>query len=151
MSENYLDRDCHITIQQALDKYYAQNPDFYQPDRLDDDSRKVFFAHDVCHIIFGCDTSLNGEAKIDIWMLNGIDLSFKEYFDDYMNAGSVREALSQVSLRQILSQAIFSSISIIKVYFAGKQVNPKWKYYNYHDYLDRSITEIRKEFNIKII
>jgi ubiquinone biosynthesis protein Coq4 len=66
MSENYLDQDCQFTLQQALDRYYAKNPGFYQPHQLDDNSRKVFFAHDVCHILFGCDTSLKGEAKVDL-------------------------------------------------------------------------------------
>jgi ubiquinone biosynthesis protein Coq4 len=151
MSENYLNRDCNITLREALDKYYAHNPDFYQPHQLDNDSKKVFFAHDVCHIIFGCDTSLDGESKVDIWMLNAIDLKFKEYFDDYMAASTVREALDQIPLKQILLQSIISSISVVKVYFAGRRVQPKWSFYNYQDYLERSILDIRRDFNIQIV
>jgi ubiquinone biosynthesis protein Coq4 len=151
MSDNYLDRDCNITIRQAIDIFYAQNPNFYQPKQLDDDSRAVFFASDVCHIIFGCDTSLNGAFKIDTWVLNAIDLSLKEYYELYTSVVSVRVAMNQISPLQVFFQAILSVFSIVRVYFAGKRVKPKWRFFDYEDYLDLQIMDVRKEFNINVI
>jgi hypothetical protein len=43
MSKNYLDRDCNITISQAISLYYAQNPNFYQPKQLDNESAHIRF------------------------------------------------------------------------------------------------------------
>jgi hypothetical protein len=102
MSDNYLDRDCDLTLQQALDKYYAKNPDFYQPNQLDDDSRRVFFAHDVCHIIFGCDTSLVGEAKVEQWTIHSTNFSFKEYVDTVLSTEATLQAVTEISPIQVL-------------------------------------------------
>jgi ubiquinone biosynthesis protein Coq4 len=151
MSDNYLDRDCNITLRQALDKYYAQNPDFYQPNQLDDDSRKVFFAHDACHIIFGCDTSLVGEAKVEQWMLNSTNFSFQEYVDTVLSTEATRQAVAEVSLFQISTQGILNILPLIKTHLTAKKVQPKWDFYTYPDYLDRSISDIRTEFNIQIV
>jgi ubiquinone biosynthesis protein Coq4 len=151
MSDNYLDRDCHITIQQALDRYYAQNPDFYQPDRLDDDSRKVFFAHDVCHIIFGCDTSLVGEAKVEQWTIHSTNFNFQEYVDMVLSTEATRQAVNEVSIVQMTVKGILNIPILIKTYLRAKKVKPKWDFYNYSGHLERSIAEIRTEFNIRVV
>jgi ubiquinone biosynthesis protein Coq4 len=151
MSDNYLDRDCNITLRQALNKYYLQNPGFYQPNQLDDDSRKVFYAHDVCHIIFGCDTSLAGEAKVEQWMLNSTNFSFQEYVDTVLSTEATRQAVAEVSILQMSIQGIVNIFPLIKTYLAAKKVQPKWSFYTYPDYLDRSISDLRQEFNIQIV
>jgi ubiquinone biosynthesis protein Coq4 len=151
MSDNYLERDCHITLRQALDNYYAQNPDFYQPNQLDDDSRKVFFAHDVCHIIFGCDTSLVGEAKVEQWTLNSTNFNFKEYVDTVLSTEATRQAVNEISPIKLLLQGILNLLPLIKTYLLARKVKPKWDFYTYSKYLDRSISDIRREFNIQIV
>jgi ubiquinone biosynthesis protein Coq4 len=155
MSENYLVQDCDISLQQALDQYYAQNPGFYQPSQLDDDSRKVFFAHDVCHIIFGCDTSLLGEAKVEQWTIHSTNFNLKEYIDSMIGTKATLQAASDIYIVQLTVQLILTMIlnitTLAKTYLRAKKVKPKWDFYNYQSHLDWSIAEIRKEFNIQIV
>lgn len=151
MSDNYLDQDCDLTLQQALDRYYAQNPGFYQPSQLDDESRKVFFAHDVCHIIFGCNTSLVGEAKVEQWTIHSTNFSFQEYVDTVLSTEATRQAVAEISPIQVLGQGFLNIYPLIKTYLRAKKVKPKWDFYKYSEYLDRSLVDIRKEFNIHII
>jgi ubiquinone biosynthesis protein Coq4 len=151
MSDNYLDRDCDITLQQALDKYYAKNPDFYQPNQLDDDSRRVFFAHDVCHIIFGCDTSLVGEAKVEQWTIHSTNFNFKEYVDTVLSTEATREAVAEIPPIQVLTQGVLNIFPLIKTYLRARKVKPKWNFYTYSQYLDRNLVDIREKFNIHII
>ncbi len=151
MSENYLVQDCDISLKEALDRYYAQNPGFYQPNKLDDDFRKIFFAHDVCHIIFGCDTSLVGEAKVEQWTIHSTDFNLKEYVDTILGTEATLPGASEIPILQITVQGILNIPVLIKIYLRAKRVKTKWNFYNYSIYLDRSIGEIRKEFNIEII
>jgi ubiquinone biosynthesis protein Coq4 len=151
MSDNYLVQDSNISLKEALDRYYAQNPGFYQPSQLDDDSRKVFFAHDVCHIIFGCDTSLVGEAKVEQWTIHSTNFNFQEYVDMVLSTEATRQAVSEVSVIQMTVQGIINIPTLVRTYLRAKKVKPKWDFYNYSIYLDRRIADIRKEFNIKII
>lgn len=151
MSDNYLDRDCDITLRQALDKYYAQNPGFYQPNQLDDDSRKVFYAHDVCHIIFGCDTSLVGEAKVEQWTIHSTNFNFKEYVDTVLSTEATRKAVAEISPIQLLIQGSLSIFPLVKTYLRARKVKPKWDFYAYSKYLDRSISDVRRKFNIQVV
>jgi ubiquinone biosynthesis protein Coq4 len=155
MSENYLVQDCDISLKEALDRYYDRNPGFYQPSQLDDNSRKVFFAHDVCHIIFGCDTSLVGEAKVEQWTIHSTNFNLKEYIDSMIGTEAILQAASDIYIVQLTVQLILNTIlsitTLAKIYLRAKKVKPKWDFYNYCGYLDRSIADIRKEFNIQIV
>jgi ubiquinone biosynthesis protein Coq4 len=102
---------------------------------------------DVCHIIFGCDTSLVGEAKVEQWTINSTNFSFQEYVNTTLST----EATRQVSLLQITVQGILNIFPLIRTYLAAKKVKSKWSFYNYPNYLDRNISEIRQEFNIQIV
>jgi ubiquinone biosynthesis protein Coq4 len=155
MSENYLDQNCDITLRQALDQYYAQNPGFYKPDQFESSFNKVFLAHDACHIIFGCDTSIAGEARLEVWTVCASSLSGKSYFDDYVAAITaeqdvLKEVIGLVSLNTIIKY-ILAIFTFIKVYFIARRVKPKWDFYNYSDYLDHNICDIRQEFNIQVV
>jgi ubiquinone biosynthesis protein Coq4 len=151
MSDNYLERDCNITLRQTLNNYYAQNPGFYQPNQLDDDSREVFFAHDVCHIIFGCDTSLAGEFKVEQWTIHSTNFNFKEYVDTILSTEATRKAVAEIPPTQALIQGILNIFPLINIYLRARKVKPKWDFYNYSKYLDRHISDIRREFNIQIV
>jgi ubiquinone biosynthesis protein Coq4 len=151
MSDNYLDQDCDLTLQQALDRYYAQNPGFYQPSQLDDESRRVFFAHDVCHIIFGCNTSLVGEAKVEQWTIHSTNFSFQEYVDTVLSTEATRQAVAEISPIQVLGQGFLNIYPLIKTYLRAKKVKPKWDFYTYSKYLNHRISDIRREFNIQIV
>jgi ubiquinone biosynthesis protein Coq4 len=155
MSDNYLVQDCDISLKQALDRYYAQNPDFYQPSQLDDDSRKVFFAHDVCHIIFGCDTSFVGEAKVEQWTIHSTNFNLKEYFDSMIGTEALLQAASDIYILYLTVQLLLNTLlnipTLAKIYLRAKKVKPKWDCYNYRSYLDRRIIDIRREFNIQVI
>jgi hypothetical protein len=168
MSKSYLAQDCNITLKEALDQYYAQNPGFYKPDEFEGSSNNILLTHDICHIVFGCDTSIAGETKLEVWTLFATNLGFKTYYDDYLSpllmAG--KDALSGDSVAKegfkeairiffkppkSIQQFVSVSFSYIKVFLMTRKVNPKWHYYNYHSHLDRSIAAIRREFNIQVV
>jgi ubiquinone biosynthesis protein Coq4 len=160
MLENYLDPDCNITLRQALDKYYAQNPGFYKPDQFESSYNNILFAHDVCHIVFGCGTQITEESKLEIWTLLATNLSFKSYYNDYlaplftMGKDELKEVGSFFFTFFTLSNLIQYILVIpefVKIFFAAKKVNPKWDYCNYQVHFDRSISDIRQEFRIQVI
>ena len=39
---------------------------------------KTFHDHDLTHVIFGCDTSINGEIALKPWILFGTTISLSE-------------------------------------------------------------------------
>jgi hypothetical protein len=65
-----------LTLQEALDIHYDINPQFTPWDSYDsDEARSLIKAHDISHVIFGCDTSYIGEVKVQTWGKYGANLN----------------------------------------------------------------------------
>lgn len=52
----YTDTNSTQTLQQGLDEYYAVNPHVTDPRKLPPEFAKILLAHDVSHVVYGCDT-----------------------------------------------------------------------------------------------
>ena len=63
----YQAQDSHQTLLEALDEYYARNLGrVRRPSELAPESAALFRSHDLCHVIFGLDTTLADEAMADV-------------------------------------------------------------------------------------
>jgi hypothetical protein len=47
--------------------------------QLTEDSARFFRSHDIAHVVFGLDTTLNDEALGDAWTLLGTDDGLQRY------------------------------------------------------------------------
>ena len=61
---HYQEQDSAQTLRQALDEYYAAEPDLLTPTSLPDEIKRRLRAHDASHVVFGCDTSARGELVL---------------------------------------------------------------------------------------
>jgi hypothetical protein len=60
----YTDRSSTQTLRQGLEEYYAVNLKVTDPRSLQPEFAKILLAHDVSHVVYGCDTSMYDELKI---------------------------------------------------------------------------------------
>ena len=69
-----------ITLQDALRKHYLLNPQFTVWSQYkSDNAKKLVKAHDISHLVFGCDTSLLGEMRVQLWAKFAVQkFGFKE-------------------------------------------------------------------------
>src|SRR5690242_5209262 len=73
------------TLAEALDEYYRANADVVsRPASLPAESAALFRSHDVCHVIFGVDTTLADETIADTRTLLSCDVGWKRY-SAYLN------------------------------------------------------------------
>jgi ubiquinone biosynthesis protein Coq4 len=151
LKQLHLEQNCESTLQQCLDNYYQEHKDFYQPDDMDADSKKVFLAHDVCHIVFGADTNIRGETIVEQWILNATDVGAKNYFEALLSGQTTLDAVKATVNLKSIGQATLSLPAILKTFWRAKQIEPKWNFYNYNEYLHTSINQIREQYKIKII
>jgi hypothetical protein len=59
-------RSGYIDLRQRLDDYYTANPNRTDPRELSQEFAKILLAHDVSHIIFGCDTGMYVDLLTDL-------------------------------------------------------------------------------------
>jgi ubiquinone biosynthesis protein Coq4 len=147
----HLEQNCELTLQNALDQYYLEHPDFYQPSDMDAESKKVFLAHDVCHVIFGCDTNIRGEVIAEQWIMNGTNVGAKNYMDALLNNETTVAAVQDTINPKSIFQGIISAPVALKTLWRARKLEPKWDFYNYQKYLQTSVNQIRAEYKIKII
>ena len=60
----YMDKNSTQTLREGLAEYYAVNPHLTSPETQPPEFAKILLAHDVGHVIYGCDTGMYDELKI---------------------------------------------------------------------------------------
>src|SRR5258706_9375131 len=76
----YQAQDSSQTLSEALTEYYAFNGDtVLPPSALPPESAALFRSHDICHVIFGLDTTLSDEAMADTRTLLSCDVGWSRY------------------------------------------------------------------------
>ncbi|MBN4059560.1 hypothetical protein JYT35_00405 [Acidimicrobium ferrooxidans] len=46
------------------------NSKYFSGGELSVDAQEFFRNHDIAHVVFGCDASIVGEAKVKIWSIS---------------------------------------------------------------------------------
>ena len=75
----YTDKYSTQTVQEGLEEYYKINSDLTNPNTQPDDFGKILLAHDVGHVIYGCDTDMYDELKLLPLSWWTSECTFKEY------------------------------------------------------------------------
>jgi hypothetical protein len=60
----YLDKNSIQTLREGLAEYYALNSHVTSPETQPPEFAQILLAHDVGHVIYGCDTGMYDELKI---------------------------------------------------------------------------------------
>ena len=74
----FMSQECELTLQEGLDELYKGAPEVAAVSAR---KGKAFRDHDLTHVIFGCDTSLNGEILLNPWVLFGTTITGSELKD----------------------------------------------------------------------
>jgi hypothetical protein len=146
----YAEKINELTLGDALQLYYAHNPQFtvwsgYRSER----ARRLVKAHDVSHLIFGCDTSLLGEMRVQLWTKFGVkSFSLKESFL-YARDKEARVLLKNPVGYWAMFLFFLKHISEIrKIRAQSKKMSQKWIYFEEDAYMALKIGDIRRRYNI---
>src|SRR5665213_1567547 len=76
----YQVQDSALTLAEGLEEYYTANVGTVtRPRDLPRESAGLFRSHDICHVIFGLNTSLSDEALADVRTILSCDVGFRRY------------------------------------------------------------------------
>ena len=142
-----------MTLQDALRKHYLLNPQFTPwSDYNSENAKKLVRAHDISHLIFGCDTSLLGEMRVQLWAKFAVQkFSFKE------SLAYARDKEAKVLLKNpvgYLAMFIFFLKhfgEIGRVRRQSQLMPAKWVYFEEDAYMTSPVGAIRKQFGVVVI
>ena len=143
------------TVQQGLEEYYKINSDLTKPNTQPDDFGKILLAHDVGHIIYGCDIDMYDELKLLPLSWWTSECTFTEYlkmrknpavdvmYDDLIkNHGVIWLYLSIFTvLPRLLPE-------LILIYFKTRNHSNRVPFLEFESLLNRSLLDIRQEFGL---
>jgi hypothetical protein len=143
------------TLREGLKEYYALNPHVTGPETQPPEFAKILLAHDVGHVIYGCDTGMYDELKILPLFWWTSECTFQTYLKmkntpavDVMYDDMIREKgvlwLYGAVLR-VLPRLIPELISI---WFKTRKRQNRVPFLEFEPLLDRSLLDIRQEFSL---
>lgn len=139
-----------ITLQDGLEIFHKKNSKYFSERTYTKKGEAFLKNHDVAHVVFGCDISIYGEGVVKVWTTFGTTLSFWKVISGY-NEANAFELFRMYSFRHI-SKNIFRFLRAIpKTIVRAKAMSKPWPFSAYEAYLNRPISEVRKEFNIQVL
>lgn len=152
---HYTDKNSTQTLHEGLEEYYAVNSDFTHPSKMPPDFAKIMLAHDASHVIYGCDTDMYDELKILPLTFWTSDFKFRDYLRERKNP-AVDVMYDDLIKRQGVVW-LYGSIAvvlprlmpeIISIWFKTRNRQRCIPYLNFEQFLDRSLLDIRQEFDL---
>jgi len=144
--------DDSITLKQGLEQFYEEYKYHLSHDKegIPLEVKSFFKSHDIAHVLFGCDISLFGEGSVKIWTVYGTTLGFWNHIKAYKKADAY-DLSKNFSFTHVVGN-IFKFLSNIPILIIrAKRMHRLWPWAEFEPYLDKPISEIRKEFNIQVL
>jgi hypothetical protein len=155
----YIHKNSSQTLQQGLEEYYESNPKITDPRKLPPEFAQILIAHDVSHVILGCDTKMHDEIKLLPLSFWTSDFKFADYLRTNKDP-KIRPAIA-IMYQDLIKQHgrlwLYSSILLLLLRLLPEVILMWWKtraarkYYpflNYEPLLKRSLWEIRREYDL---
>lgn len=156
---NYTDKNSTQTLRQGLQEYYTVNPNLTNPQELPPEFSKILSAHDVSHIIFGCDTGMYDELKLLplIWWTS--DYKFRDHLRTLQDStiGPAIRIMHDDLIKQHGWIGLYGSIfwvlprlipELYKIWLKTHKRQHFVPFVNFEPLLDRSLRSIRQEYDL---
>jgi len=158
----YTDKYSTQTLRQGMEEYFKENNKNTYPNRMREDFSKLLMAHDITHVVFGYDTDMCDEWRLFFFTLFVTNYTFKEYVrayqdwlrdrDDPSVSATLDDVLKEQNALRFYSVSLISLLlvlpEIVVMWFQTRGHQNYWSYYEYEPMLDRSLLDIRQEFNL---
>lgn len=142
-----------LPLNEALHRHCLLNSQFtiwsnYQSEI----AKKLVKAHDISHLVFGCDTSLLGEMRVQLWAKFGVQkFGFKESLMYAKDKEAKVLLKNPVGYKAMLLFFIKNIAEVGKVRSQAKQMAEKWIYFEEDHYMQDTVGEVRAKFGIAVI
>jgi hypothetical protein len=146
----YLEEGSTQHLSEGIAEYYAHNPALLDPSRLPLDAAELFRQHDAGHVVFACDTSPRGETLIDTWTIFATTAGLRGYLQ-YFKYPQVNQIFAETGYWRLAVEFVRCVPDVFRVLLRSRRMPARWPWQHYGRYLDRTLSDIRREFNIHVL
>ena len=146
----YMRPDATMTLREGLAEYYTTIDGLITEENADPEVAALFRFHDTCHVLFGCDTSIHGEALADTWSIFGTTVTLKTY-QRYLSFSETQSIFKSMTFKDLLKAIGESVTSMPLAFWRAQHMTKKWPFMDHEQHMDRPLDELRAEFGIEVI
>jgi hypothetical protein len=148
----YQAQDSQQTLSDGLAEYYGRNRGgVAPPDSLSPESAALFRSHDMCHVIFGLDTTLSDEAMADTRTLLSCDVGWRRYAKYMTSDPEAKAIFKQVGYVTVIWGTIRTLPRMARAVWEAWKMPKRWPWDPPETYQSRSLGDLRREFGIRVI
>lgn len=151
----YINKHSAQTLREGLTEYYALNPHVTDPATQPSEFGKILRAHDVGHVIYGCDTGMYDELKILPLFWWTSECTFQAYLSmrnspavDVMYEDMVKEKGELWLYGAVLRVLPGVLAELIPIWFKTRNRRKLLPFLEFEPLLDRTLLDIRQEFDL---
>jgi len=147
-------QDCKLLLEDGLIEYRSYLQINNKKQLKDAPGSSIIRDHDITHVIFGLDTSLEQESLLDSWLFSGASWKLKDLLA-YGKLPELKELNKylgrEVGYIRLIRMVISLIPTKILIWRRARRMKKKWPFKSYEEYLKMRICDIRDEFGIKIL
>jgi hypothetical protein len=146
----YEHQDAKQTLREGLEEYYGSDPSLLAPEHVSQDIALGLRAHDAAHVVFGCDTTVRGEVVLARWSLFGAVDGMQIYLRG-MRSSETRFLFVDFFRKLRPSILFFAAFDGGRALIRSLFLRRRWPTFDWQNYADRPLVEIRREFRIRVL
>ncbi|HZK98338.1 MAG TPA: hypothetical protein VFC47_00430 [Caulobacteraceae bacterium] len=148
----YQRQDSPQTLAQGLEEYYAANiGKVTHPSHLPPESIGLFLSHDMCHVIFGLNTTLADEALADVRTLLSSDVGTRRYASYLATDKQAQALFKELGYLKSVWVTILALPRIVRAVIEALRMKKRWPWNPPPDLGERRLADLRLEFGIRVI
>ena len=149
---HYQQQDSPQTLADGLEEYYAANiAKVVRPRDLPPESVALFRSHDMCHVVFGLNTTLDDEAMADFRTLFSCDVGWRQY-GRYMTSDPAAKAIfKELGYLKSVWATIHVIPRICRAAVEAFRMKKRWPWTPPAAFQDRSLADLRQEYGIRLV
>jgi hypothetical protein len=136
------------TLAEGLAEYYRENPGLRRGDRLSPEACEFFHAHDVVHVVYGCDTSMPDEAVVKLSSLFGSSAGLA-VLRGYRLHESI-DIYRHLPLASTLAALVAAPFLILRTIWRCARQPAKWPWTDHQQHMHTSLRDLRERFGVKV-
>ena len=148
----YQAQDSQQTLAEGLAEYYAANGGrVVVPASLPPESRALFRSHDICHVIFGLDTTLADEGMADVRTLLSCDVGWRRYARYMTSDPQAKAIFKELGYGRAVWATLSITPRIVRAIWEALRMSKRWPWDPPADHFERSLGDLRSEYGIRLI
>ena len=148
---DYQRQDSTLTLAQGLDEYYRGHPDLIRPEGISSESAELFRHHDICHVIFGLDTTMVDEAMADLRTVLSSDVGLHRYLRYLRTNKEAQQIFEEIGYLRALGATVRAIPRFFRALAQALRTRRRWPWDPPQQYLSKQLGSLRARYGIRLL